>query len=159
MGTHVANAIRGAGIDPVVVIGGTPESAAQLEMILVPDQFPGEGPLGGTASALGYFTGTHVLVAACDMPLLEAATITRLLDSVAPGRAVIAAVDRVPQLALACWPRSMYRVVLGAVRDGQRRWSTLLELTPFDLVEVPALSVADADDAQTLSDLLADGHQ
>lgn len=159
MGTHVANAIRAAGIDPVVVIGGTPASAAQLGLILVPDQFPGEGPLGGTASALSYFTGTHVLVAACDMPLLRPATITTLLKSVAPGRAVVSAVQGAPQLSLACWPRSMYRLVLVAIRDGQRRWSTLLELAPFDLVEVSALSIADADDAQTLSDLLAEEHQ
>lgn len=154
MGACVARALRGAGIDPVVMIGGSAEAAGHLNLILIPDQFPDEGPLGATATALNYFTSSHVLVTACDLPLLTAGDVIPLVDSLVPGQATVSAVAGEPQLSLACWPRVMYRSVLGSVRAGKRRWDTLLDLTPFTLIEIRPDALADADDPQTLAELL-----
>ena len=155
MGSHVAAALRGAGIDPVVVIGGSDETAGQLALVQIADQFPGEGPLGGTATALNYFTGSHVVVAACDLPLLTSETIEQLTAQVQLDIAVVAAIQGRPQLSLACWPTSSYRSVLAAIRDGKRRWSTLIDLVPHHLVEVDESALTDADDPGTLANLLA----
>lgn len=154
MGGHVAAAIRGAGIDPVVVIGGSAEMAAKLALVQIADQFPGEGPLGATATALNYFTGSHVVVAACDLPLLQSETVLQLISGLAPGEGAVAAIDGQAQLSLGCWPTSHYRQVLAAIRDGQRRWSILIDLIPHRLVQIDGAAMNDADDPETLAELL-----
>ncbi len=159
MGAKVAAAIRDAGIDPVVVIGASTDAAAKLGLVLVPDQFQAQGPLAGTATALSYFTGTHVLVAACDLPLIDPRTVKQLVANASAHTATVAAVGGEAQVSLGCWPRSMYRQLLAAVRDGERRWRSLLDLVDVNLIEVSPDSVADADDEQTLFDLMARGDQ
>jgi len=125
-------------------------------VVLVGDQFPGEGPLGGTATALSYFTTSHVVICACDLPLLAASDVEAITSQLQTGVATISSVSGAPQLSLACWPVEMYPRVLRALREGNRRWDTLLELTPHNLVEVRPEAVLDADDPQKLSDLLRD---
>ncbi len=154
LGAVAVEALRGAGVDPVVAVGGSSGAAAQMGLVMVTDQFPSEGPLGGTATALSYFTTNHVVVCACDLPLVEADDVLALCASLEQGTANVSAVDGQPQLSLACWPTAMYRDVLASLRVGKRRWDTLLELTPYNLVEVRREAVADADDPQTLSHLL-----
>jgi molybdopterin-guanine dinucleotide biosynthesis protein A len=154
LGAVAVEALRSAGVDPVIAIGGTSDAAAQMGLVLVGDQFPSEGPLGGTATALSYFTTSHVVVCACDLPLVKADDVLALCASLEQGIANVSAVGGEPQLSLACWPTAMYRNVLSSLRAGKRRWDTLLELTPYNLVEVPSEAVADADDPQTLSHLL-----
>ena len=154
LGGVAVEALRGAGLDPVVAVGGNASAAAQLGLVLVSDQFPSEGPLGGTATALSYFTTSHVVVCACDLPLLTAADVEILCTQLDLGVANVSSVGGVPQLSLACWPTDMYRKVLASLRAGKRRWDTLLELAPYNLLEVRPEAIVDADDSATLADLL-----
>lgn len=154
LGVVAVEALRGAGVDPVVAVGGSASAAAELGLVLVADQYPGEGPLGGTATALSYFTTSHVVLCACDLPLLQADDVRALCRGLEPGVGRVSAVEGVPQLSLACWPTDMYAKVLAAVRSGKRRWDTLLDLAPYSLIEVRPQAVVDADDPHTLTDLL-----
>lgn len=68
--------------DPVVVVGGGEELAAELGVEAVPDLRPGAGPLAGVEAALVRAVGEGregALVAACDLPLLRSELFGALL--------------------------------------------------------------------------------
>ena len=149
----IVEALRDAGADPVVAIGGT--AGDVLAIPTVPDRFPGDGPLGGLATALTWLKVGHVLVTPCDLPLLSAADLTPLLDARRPDAATIAMVDGEPQPALGCWPASHGGAVLAALRDGKRAWRSALDLGPWVGVDVRPEALADADSPAELAELIA----
>jgi molybdopterin-guanine dinucleotide biosynthesis protein A len=67
--------------NPIICSAGHTEYACTGK-VLVPDQVPGIGPMGGIAVALGYYSGRTdaVLFSPCDMPKLTASELTRLVD-------------------------------------------------------------------------------
>jgi molybdopterin-guanine dinucleotide biosynthesis protein A len=51
---RVAGALSGAGVDPVVVVGGDAAKAEELGLATIADGWPGEGPLGGLLTACAW---------------------------------------------------------------------------------------------------------
>jgi molybdopterin-guanine dinucleotide biosynthesis protein A len=72
----------GAVCREVLIVGGDRDAYRDVAARYVADLRPGEGPLGGLATALGAASTAHVLLVACDMPLLG----SQLLGAIA-GRA------------------------------------------------------------------------
>ncbi|NIR40711.1 MAG: NTP transferase domain-containing protein [Gammaproteobacteria bacterium] len=67
----------------VVLVSGDTELARELDLDDRPDRLPGQGPLGGLATALHWAREealTGVLVLACDLPLVPSRLLARLLD-------------------------------------------------------------------------------
>ena len=156
MGPLVLAAMRDAGVDPVVAIGGEP---GVLPIPTVADRYPGEGPLGAVATAASYARSGWLLTATCDLPRLDGETLRSILDAIDPDHpatAVVATVDDVPQVSLGAWPASWARSIHRSVRAGERRFRHLLAVGPVCYVEVPAVAVADADDRETLERAITD---
>lgn len=78
---RVVDAVRevcGAG---VLVIGGDPRWAEAAGAVFVPDESPGEGPLGGLVTAAKASAAPRLFLAACDMPLLSAELVAAVVDA------------------------------------------------------------------------------
>lgn len=157
IGPKVLLAMRNAAVDPIVIIGGTP---GVLPAPTVADRYPGEGPLGGVATALTYARTGRILVSTCDLPLLDPASVIALVDrarQVAPSVAVVASVNGVAQPSLGCWPATWAGPAHRSLAAGERRFRHLLELGPIETIDVDPTSLADADDRATLESLVGHG--
>lgn len=74
---HVVSALSPFAAE--VALGG--RALPGLDVTAIPDQHTGAGPLGGMVSALAAVTTPLALVAACDMPSIQPALVTLLLDA------------------------------------------------------------------------------
>ena len=75
----VAESVASAAGSAVLI--GNPALAAVTGLPVLPDLFPGEGPLGGIVTALRFTTADWNLVVACDMPALTAAFLSVLFQA------------------------------------------------------------------------------
>ena len=157
VGERLVGALRGAGVDPIVAIGG--RAGDQLGLPTVPDRRPGDGPLGGLATALLYARTGRVLVVPCDLPLLSTEHIARLLADVeGPGGPVVATVGGQPKISLSVWPTDEGRRILRLVDGGERRFRAALDGTDWHGVEVPEAAVTDADTPAELAKMENDAN-
>ena len=133
MAIRVATALRAGGCAPVSLIGGTP-LPAHIGYPQVDDRWPGEGPLGGVITALLDVDG-DVVVAACDLPDLDAATVRAIRD--APGAdqygAVVATTDRL-EPALSRWNHRGLEQLMVLFASGER--ALHVALAQLDVLEV-----------------------
>jgi len=149
MAMRVAHALAAAGCDPVVAVGGA--GVAGLET--VPDAHPGEGPLGGVITALRHL-GVDTVIAACDLPDLDARTVE--IVGAAPSHAVtvrVATTDR-SQPHLARWPIALLPRLEQQFADGERSLRAVLATVDVEDVPVDPDRLTDLD---TPDDLAARG--
>ena len=104
-----AAALAGAGASDVLVIGGDQSAVGALGLDARPDDHPGEGPLGGILTALRLARGATVMVLACDMPAIDAASVA----------AIVAALDGAPEADVAAAVVDGRRQLLTAAYRGQ----------------------------------------
>lgn len=138
MAVRVAGALRAAGCDPVVAIGGDAVALGALGLAVVPDGWPGEGPLGGVVTALSSHPGADaVAVVACDTPWMTPDSIELLVDALAgtpAADAAIAVTDRIEPLCVV-WRRSALPAMRAAFLAGERRvHAALASLHVVDVV-------------------------
>lgn len=151
MAGRVVAALRGAGAVRVLLVGGDLAWSVDLGAEAVPDGWPGEGPLAGTATALSTVAGSRsealVAVAACDQPWLEPSTFGALVGALAADRSAQVAVARTPDGRRHPFP-SLWRpgsadLVANLVQAGERRADAAF--TRLTVVEVPVDPGAIAD--------------
>jgi molybdopterin-guanine dinucleotide biosynthesis protein A len=119
----VAGALRAAGADPVVAVGGDEPALRRLGLEVVPDDHPGEGPLGGLLTALRRAPTPVVAVLACDLPSARAAAVAAVVGALA-GRAgaevAMPVVDGRRAFVHAAWRRSTASRLEAAFAAGER---------------------------------------
>jgi molybdenum cofactor guanylyltransferase len=99
---RVAGALAGAGVDPVVVVGGDADKASELGLLTIADGWPGEGPLGGLLTACAWSPHPLVFVVGCDLPELTSEVISQVIDGLGNHDAAVARTDRTEPLC-AVW--------------------------------------------------------
>ncbi len=158
MGAVVVAALREAGVDPIVAVGGT--AGPRLNVITVPDMWPGEGPLPALATVLRWAREGRVVVLPCDLPNLTSATVATLVaasDELEPARrletAVVATVHGRPVHSVGVWPAGWAVPMRRLVEHGERRFRAALDVGTWIGIEVPSYTVADADTPSELERL------
>jgi molybdopterin-guanine dinucleotide biosynthesis protein A len=124
MARRVADTLIAAGCSPVVSIGGNEADLGGIGLDYVDDGFPGEGPLGGVLTALT--VGSPVVVAACDLADLGAATVRSLIDALGDHDAAVAFSDRAEPLC-AIWSEAAAPVLRARFDAGERAMHRAIE--------------------------------
>ncbi len=88
---RVVDAVVAAGARQIVAVGGDADRMAPLGIEVVPDRWPGEGPLGGLITALDWSPEEVVVVAGCDQTWLDATSVGRLVEALDRDHAADAA--------------------------------------------------------------------
>lgn len=144
-------ALTDAAVDPIIVVGGDQGAIEAAGHRFVPDEYPGEGPLGGIISALGAVDTDLVVVLACDLLAASPVAVTRLLASLGEGDVAVPVVEGRAQWLHAAWRRSAEFSLRTAFGGGER--APRCALDGLVTVEVFDASASAYQDADTPSDL------
>lgn len=161
LAARVADVIRAAGIHDVVAIGGDVAALTDVGFVVVPDDHPGVGPLGGIATALRHVDGSAsaVLVVACDLPRLDVETVSRIVRSWSEtskrgdADVVAASTGRLEPLC-AVWSVDRCRGVTDrAIARGERSVHRVLDELTCRTVDVSPAALHNANRPDDLTDL------
>jgi molybdopterin-guanine dinucleotide biosynthesis protein A len=124
---RVAAALAAGGCDPVVLVGHPRPDPAFEGFDVLPDDHPDAGPLGGVRTAQRHVRGA-LLVAACDLPDLDAATVRALLASGRTAEVTVAVTpDGRRHPTLAVWSERSAPTVAAVFTDGGRSLHAALD--------------------------------
>jgi molybdenum cofactor guanylyltransferase len=139
MAERVAAAVAAGGCAPVAFVGGDEAALRAHSRRWIPDRWPGEGPLGGVLTAL-LELDSDVLVTACDLIDLDAATVAAVLAAAdATGADVAVARSTRVEPALARWSGSARPTIEARFAAGERALHrVLLELSVVEVAVEPA---------------------
>ena len=138
--SRVATSINNAGLMDLRIVGGDCDAFAVLGHDCLPDEYPGEGPLGGIITALNHYKKKdkeHVLVVACDLPNISEKLISTILEGSKqePKSIVIPLVGGHLQWMHALWPTAVLPALLKSFSNGVRApWRASTEL-PLQRIE------------------------
>ena len=127
----------------LLMVTNSPEVYADVGIRMVGDVWPGKGSLGGIYSAIHHAATPYVLVVACDMPFLQPASLTYLIEQIGDYDVVIPDVlgEQQPLHAIygrACLEPIRRRLeadrlrIVGFLPDVRVRTVTAAELQSFD---------------------------
>jgi len=126
------------------VLIGDPVMYESLGYPVIPDLYPGEGPLGGIITALHHTTADWNLVVACDMPGLSVPFLQRLLG-IAEQRAAVALVPMGPsgrpEPLCAVYHHGGLEKIEAVFRGGERKVTAALRQLPAESLTVEEVAV------------------
>jgi molybdopterin-guanine dinucleotide biosynthesis protein A len=153
---RVADALVAAGCPDIACVGGDLDALVALGLDAVPDDHPGEGPLGGVVTGLRVAAHPMVVVLACDLPRIDGATVRGLIRELQARPTAAAAVPEVDghrQVHAGAYRRTARAALAAAFDAGER--SLTRALAPLEVVAVTHLdprALVDADHPEDLAD-------
>jgi molybdopterin-guanine dinucleotide biosynthesis protein A len=137
MAKRVAIALRDGGATEVVCVGGDRAGLTGLALVSIDDEWPGQGPLAGLLTALGWSDEPSIVVAGCDQPWLDAAVIGALIGAHRSSAAPVTVyrVDGVPQPLPGVYDTSLRPGILAALERGERALKAVLGMVEPTCVE------------------------
>ena len=119
-----------------VALVGPPERYASLGLGVIPDRWPGTGPLGGIATALCASAADWNLILGCDLPYLTTEWIEWLIAQIleSSAQAVVSESRRGLEPLVAIYRKDCVPALSAALERGVRRISEALGGIFFDRV-------------------------
>ena len=144
---RVAYALRAAGAEPVLAVGGDLDALAVLGLPGVPDQEPGEVPLTGILTALAQGAAPVTFVAGCDLVAPSAVAVTATVAALAAADVAVPLVDGRRQWMHAAWRAGAAAPLAAAFAAGERAVHAAVAAGGLRVADLslPAAAVADAD--------------
>jgi molybdopterin-guanine dinucleotide biosynthesis protein A len=151
MAVRVAAALSGGGCDPIICQGGDAVALAALGLAVAPDSRPGDGPVIAIRDALTREDG-DLVICACDLPWLDATTVTRLVGAAGadPSADVVVACDADGPHLAAFWRARAREQLELLVAQGVRSYRAVLGGLRTVRVEVPPAVVANVNKPEDL---------
>jgi molybdopterin-guanine dinucleotide biosynthesis protein A len=103
---------------PLFIISNDPSAYAQFGRPVFSDILPNRSSLNGLYSALWHSPGRYTLCVACDMPFLEPAVLSHLIDSVEGWQAVVPRIDGFIESLCAVYEKSCLEPFHSAIQAG-----------------------------------------
>jgi molybdopterin-guanine dinucleotide biosynthesis protein A len=155
MAVRVALALRAAGADEVLAVGGDRARLRALGLEVRPDEWPGAGPLPATITALRAARNDLVLVAACDLVHPSGPAMAATLAELVTHPEAVGAIpvhDGHRQWVHAAWRREPALTALAAAWDrGDRSLKrAAAALALVDVGGIVPAALADADEPADL---------
>lgn len=122
----------------VLLVTNSPPAYEHLGIRMAQDGIPGMGPLGGIVTAFDNTINDRIFVVACDMPLLQAIAIEKIIAQAGSADAAIATHDGINEYLLALYSRNLLhrlRCCLGEERLSLRDFCTHLSNVAWIPVE------------------------
>jgi molybdenum cofactor guanylyltransferase len=144
---RVADALRAAGAEPVLGVGGDLAALAALGLAGVPDEEPGAGPLTGILTALAQGAASVTFVAACDLVAPSADAVIATVRALGDADVAVPLVDGRRQWMHAAWRAGAAAPLAAAFAAGERAVHAAVAAAGLRVADVslPASAVADAD--------------
>jgi molybdenum cofactor guanylyltransferase len=117
--------------------------AALAGVRVLSDKLPAYGPLMGLYSGLSAARTPHALVMAVDMPFVQPALLSFLLNQPAAGSLLVPVVNDTPQVLLAVYPRAILPLIEKCLQEGRRDLRSLLEVAPVRYIDEAQLRRVD----------------
>jgi molybdenum cofactor guanylyltransferase len=143
--------------DQVLLSANEPPAYAFLGLPIVPDVYPGRGPLAGLHAGMLHTERPLVLLLACDLPGVSSTLLRRMIEGTEGFDAVAPATcDGLLHPVCAVYRRTCMPIIVGNLRRGDNQMLSLLEdrrlhvrrLTP----DVGAFTAADLMDVNSPED-------
>ena len=168
MVVRAAAALRAAGAAPTLAVGGDDARLRALGLDVVPDRYPGQGPLGGVITALGAIDACGdssieaVVTLPCDVMAPDAAAVRCVLDRLADDASgpaagtqaadlIVPLGDGVPQWMHAAWRSNCLERLSEVFARGVRAPSEAARALRMVVVDVPGTGwFGDADRPEDL---------
>lgn len=120
----------------IMIVGDQAGAYRQFGIPVIPDPRPDQGPLAGIRTALLNTTAPRVFCCACDMPFLETALVSRLLELAVGGvSAVVPRVHGESEPLCAVYTREALPAIEAKLTAGEHRIRNALEGMPTRYVE------------------------
>lgn len=155
-------ALQEAGASQVFSIGGDAGALADMGFSAVPDDHPGEGPLGGIICALRQAASADAVsdegicvVLACDLPRASAATVSEIVEVLISDTNLNAALpigeDDIPQYLHGAWRLRCIPALEAAFARGGRSVADGLAVLPEGSVRL--CKVADIESLKDMDEM------
>lgn len=134
----------------IFIVTNDADRFGDLGVDVHPDIVPGAGALGGVYTALVVSPADRVIVVACDMPFLDTAVLTRLVDLADGADAAWVRSAAGPEPLLACYRRDARFAMRSAIDSGRLKLADL-----GGILNVRELPASDLESFGRVDELLA----
>lgn len=106
---------------------------------VIPDLIPGQGLMGGLYTAMKSTTKTYVFLVACDLPLIDAECILKVLGTEDHCDVIIAASDSKIHPSLGCYHRRLLPIIQESIKKAQLKMKDFIYTCDYRTVEMDDL--------------------